>query len=117
MVGREEEADSILRNAIEDGLALVDEGDQRPGVLFDVANAYAALGDTDGAMDTLERAYVGGFRMFTFLPWFEVVLEPMKNHRRYQAWSDLMSAEIERMAARLDVDGIESQFLKEYERN
>ena len=115
--GRAGEAGAVLVEAIEEGLALVERGDERPGVLFDVASAYAALGDVDNAILALERAYVAGFRMWTFLPWFHVVLEPIRGDRRYQDWLARTSDDIARMATRISVDGIESQILEDYKRN
>lgn len=100
-VGEEEEGRRILSDVIREGEALVEAGDERPGVSWDIAGSYAALGDVDNAMAWLEAAFDAGWRHTNTFPQGDALFEQMRDDPRYQAWEERMSEDLARQAAQV----------------
>ncbi|MDX1493119.1 MAG: tetratricopeptide repeat protein [Longimicrobiales bacterium] len=109
--GRDSEARPLLLEAAEEGRTRVAEGDERPGVAFDVASAYAALGDTEQALDWLDRARAMGWLHHRAFPVGLAAFEEMEADPRYRAW--VARAETDAQLLRESLDPLELERLFE----
>ncbi len=58
----------LLDEVLRDAQRLIDQGDERPGLLREIAAVYAARGDRERAYQWLERAIDSGWRLERYLP-------------------------------------------------
>lgn len=112
-LGRLEEAVPLLQSAIRSGQAAVARGDERPGVYFDVAAGYAALGDREASMRWLRDARTKGWLHHDLVPMGLSQFEELSGDEAFRAWKDEIEAELVRASRRVEAVTIATQTLEQ----
>ncbi len=81
-----------------------DEGDERPGLLREIAAVYAARGDRERAYQWLERAIDSGWRLERYLP--TPLFESLQGEEPFQELMERIDADVRRMKARVEREGL-----------
>jgi len=94
---------------LRDAQRLRDQGDERPGLLREIAAVYAARGDSERAYDWLERAIDVGWRLERLHP--TPLFEPLRGEERFQELMERIDADVRRMKVRVEREGWGCRFL------
>lgn len=100
-IGRVDEGAALLRELIEDVRSNIESGEQRPGLMIEMAAAYAELGDVDAAVRWLEAAYDAGWRHNRWTPGGISPFSKVADDPRFQGWLARVDQHVEEMGARI----------------
>jgi len=81
------------------------EGETKWNVLWDLAAAHAATGNTGRAFDSLEKAYDEGFRFIRWLP-IDPAFDSMRDEPRYKHLMRQIEADVAQMRSSLEQETI-----------
>jgi Flp pilus assembly protein TadD len=91
-LGETARAQGLLERTLRDGMRLIAEGDERPGLRREIAAIHAAMGHRDVAYEWLERAIDAGWRHEALEP--SPLLEPLRAEPRFKALMVRIDADI-----------------------
>jgi tetratricopeptide (TPR) repeat protein len=99
--GEQRRAMELLDQTLADARQLVNTGDERPGVLREIAAIYAAKGDREQAYGWYQRAIEAGWRLEMIHP--SPLLYSLSGDLRFQGMRSEIDADIRREKARLEI--------------
>lgn len=94
----------LLDEVLLDAQRVRDQGDERPGLLREIAAVYAARGDRERAYRWLERAIDSGWRLERYLP--TPLFESLREEERFQQLMERIDADVRRMKALVEREGL-----------
>ena len=95
----------ILDEAAREAESRVAGGSELPFAHLALAAIHAIRGERDDALDWFERAYDRGARHYRFLA-IDPMFESLREEERFVRVVDRMEADVARMAAQVDDEGI-----------
>lgn len=104
-LGERDRAETILDEAERVAESRVAGGSELPFAFHTLAAIHAIRGERDDALDWFERAYDRGARHYRFLA-IDPMFEPIRDDERFVRILDRMEADVARMAAQVDQEGI-----------
>jgi serine/threonine-protein kinase len=102
--GERRRAAELLDETLRDARGLVEAGDQRPGVLREIAAIHAAQGNTEEAFTWFARAIDAGWRLETIHQ--SPLLEQHRQHTRLQQQMARIETDIQRAKELVDREGL-----------
>ncbi len=103
-LGDAERGLELLDEVLRDAQRLREQGDERPGLLREIAAVYAARGDRARAYQWLERAIDAGWRLERLRP--TPLFDPLRGEERFQELMERIDADVRRMKARVEREGL-----------
>ena len=103
-LGDAERGLELLDKVLRDAQRLRDQGDERPGLLREIAAVYAARGDRERAYQWLERAIDSGWRLERLRP--TPLFESLRGEERFQELMERIDADVRRMKTRVEREGL-----------
>lgn len=101
---QEKQAREVLEQARVDGLRLIAEGDERPGIRREIAAIHAGKGDHERALEWFERAIESGWRQERNRP--SPLFESLRNDARFKRLLRRIAADLALANARLERQGL-----------
>ncbi len=103
-LGDTERGLALLEEVVQEAHRLIDQGNEEPVLRRELAAVYAATGDRQRAYEWLERAIDSGWlqeRMYV-----SPLFESLHGEERFQQLMDRVDADLERMNARVEQEGL-----------
>jgi TolB-like protein/Flp pilus assembly protein TadD len=110
-LGDTERGLALLEEVVQEAHRLVDQGNEEPVLRRELAAAYAAMGDKQRAYEWLERAIDSGWRLERTYP--SPLFESLRGEERFQQLMGRIDADLERMNARIEREGLAPPFPSE----
>ena len=103
-LGDTERGLALLEEVVQEAHRLMDQGNEEPVLRRELAAVYAATGDRQRAYEWLERAIDSGWRLERTYP--SPLFESLHGEERFQQLMDRIDADLERMKARIEREGL-----------
>jgi tetratricopeptide (TPR) repeat protein len=103
-LGDTERGLALLEEVVQEAGRLIDQGNEEPVLRREVAAVYAATGDRQHAYEWLERAIDSGWRQERM--YVSPLFESLRGEERFQQLMGRIDADLERMKARIEREGL-----------
>jgi TolB-like protein/Tfp pilus assembly protein PilF len=107
-LGDTERGLALLEEVAQEAHRLIDQGNEETILRREVAAVYAATGDRQRAYEWLERAINAGWRQERM--YNSPLFESLRGEERFQQLMDRIDADLERMNARIEREGLAPPF-------
>ncbi len=94
----------MLEEVATEAHRLIEQGNEEPVLRRELAAVYAAMGDKQRAYEWLERAIDSGWLQERV--YVSPLFESLRSEERFQQLMDRVDADLERMKARIDREGL-----------
>jgi tetratricopeptide (TPR) repeat protein len=111
-LGDTERGLALLEEVVQEAHRLMDLGNEEPVLRREVAAVYAATGDRQRAYEWLESAIDAGWRLERV--YVSPLFESLRGEERYQQLMERIDADLERMNARIEREGLSPPLPSEY---
>jgi len=103
-LGDTERGLALLEEVVQEAHRLIDQGNEEPVLRRELAAVYAASGDRQRAYEWLEKAIDAGWRQERV--YVSPLFESLRGEERFQQLMDRIDADLERMKARVEREGL-----------